>query len=113
MCEYAAITHQVEHKISPHLRDELQWLPPPGLKDGDKVTFKATVVAEYAIWWAFTQSFTVGVDEPDQPLPASACCPPPCVCALRRVPFGRVWPKARCTRGCEETARVSHLNTKY
>ena len=26
---------------------------------------------------------------------------------------GRVWPKARCTRGCEETARVSHLNTKY
>ena len=26
---------------------------------------------------------------------------------------GRVWPKARCTRGCEETARVSHLNTEY
>ena len=26
---------------------------------------------------------------------------------------GRVWPKARCTRCGEETARLSHLNTKY
>jgi len=34
------------------------------------------------------------------PLPVARAC-------------GRVWPKAPCTRGCEETARVSHLNTKY
>jgi hypothetical protein len=32
------------------------------------------VVAEYATWWAFTQSFTVGQDDPSQPRPAGACC---------------------------------------
>ena len=37
---------------------------------------------------------------PDKILPALQQCAPPL-------------PKARCTRGCEETARVSHLNTKY
>jgi hypothetical protein len=25
-----------------------------------------------------------------------------------RIWYGREWPKARCTRGCEETARVCH-----
>jgi hypothetical protein len=69
MCEYAAATHQVEHKIAPHMTDHLQWLPPSTLKEGDQVTFKATVVGSYEIWWAFTQAFTVGRDDPTQTKP--------------------------------------------
>ena len=69
MCDYKAVCHQVERARTPRALDELHFVPPAELQSGDRVTFRATVVRDYAHWWAFEQTYIVGVEDPTQSKP--------------------------------------------
>lgn len=73
MCEHRAVCHSTPHSSSPRSRDDVHFLPPPDLAPGQKIVFRATVVRDYAHWWALEQAFVVGQDDPTQPIPRGEC----------------------------------------
>ncbi|KAK3237636.1 hypothetical protein CYMTET_52308 [Cymbomonas tetramitiformis] len=66
-CDYG-VTHSVEHATDPRSRDEFPFLAPSTLKEGDAVTFKVTIVRDYATWYALEQTYFLGSEQPkDKP----------------------------------------------
>ena len=60
-CKHA-VTHDTAH-VGGLTTDAVPWVVPEGLAPGTRVVFRATVVREYATWFAFERTYVVGSDE--------------------------------------------------